>query len=207
MTDQPFSIDIPAIPEKWQRILSEVRIVFPEAVIGGGCLRDLILEKEHKDIDVFVPWRTSEDLSQTAALLYSRMGDLPYDSRALSELKVYAMNFSDVVQVFGLRIEREDVQIIALDAPVSSEYIASRCDFGICRLAWDGECLNIREDFLTDVKNKTFTLLRCSDVESHWRRWLRLKERFPGWTLVAPEIREWLEASGMDPNEADFDFT
>jgi len=47
-------MDHSIVPIEWKKFLSTVQTLFPDAVIAGGALRDLIVEKQVKDVDIFV---------------------------------------------------------------------------------------------------------------------------------------------------------
>jgi hypothetical protein len=49
------------VPAEWLEVLRVIQSVFPQAVLAGGCLRDLVLGGEVKDLDVFVPYSNSSD--------------------------------------------------------------------------------------------------------------------------------------------------
>jgi len=47
-------MDHSIVPIEWKKFLSAVQTLFPDAVIAGGALRDLIVEKPIKDVDIFI---------------------------------------------------------------------------------------------------------------------------------------------------------
>jgi hypothetical protein len=179
---------VPRLPEDWLAILRTVQIHFADAVIGGGALRDLLLKKPVKDIDIFVGW-SSGDIESLERRIRSK---LPWSMLPCqSSLKNYDLNFTGVVQVWNgepSRLSGKRLQIIALDEPVTVDVVINRCDFGICRIAHDGERFYLHEDFVRDAVDQTFTLRRCSDVSAHSNRWWQFEQRFPGWRLVSEEI-------------------
>jgi hypothetical protein len=195
MDKKIFDIAKVEIPDEWKSALGDIRKVFPTAVIAGGALRDLVMGEHPSDIDIFVwadeykkPFTTlpyQDDLRQYAFR--------PFDS----DLTNYDMNFGDVVEVFnGNNFSIScAVQLILLRGPVTVSSVAERCDFGICRIAWDGFALFVHQDFIHDYTHQVLTLRKCSYITSHHRRLLRFLSRpgFAGWKYHAPEIDQ-LEA-------------
>jgi hypothetical protein len=57
-------MDHSIIPQEWKKFLATVQTFFPDAIIAGGALRDLIAEKPVKDVDIFI-----SDLDMNADIL------------------------------------------------------------------------------------------------------------------------------------------
>jgi len=193
------------LPAKWLEVLAKVQEVFPEALIAGGALRDLILGREIKDIDVFVRSRGEE----TQAALASIYGDAKAEHPDL--VRDYGENVPELQGVYTLHVGDGDrdwapdspvsddeycpFQIIALNQDVTPDSCLGRFDFGICRVATDGKTVFIDPAFTKDIVAHTFTLLFCNKRESSMKRFTRLTdEKYRGWTLVDPDAHQHLRA-------------
>ena len=45
---------MPSIPAEWKQVLDRIQRVQPSAIIAGGALRDIILRRPVKDVDIFI---------------------------------------------------------------------------------------------------------------------------------------------------------
>lgn len=95
-----------SIPEEIKRVLAEIHSVQKNAVIAGGYLADLYMEKQHKDIDIFILSNTfldekikkrfkSYELEETNELSQSN-----YDDLGISDVRYYAFEGEHVQLIF-----------------------------------------------------------------------------------------------------------
>lgn len=206
---RPYGLVIPEIPLGWRHILNQVQRAFPTATMGGGCLRDLILGVSPKDIDIVI---SKDDMpeGQEFSMIPLKDGLDNFNLKRLqADLQSYDLSFSDVIDVWEGSAASEDgeylkIQIILVSGPSNLHSVAERCDFGICRIAYNGTQLFIHKDFIHDYSTKTCTLRRCKYPLSHKRRWDRFQSRpeFSGYKLVAPQIERW-EAEQQSQNDFD----
>jgi hypothetical protein len=188
---------IPKIPEEWKTALKEIQSEFPGATIVGGALQDLVLGKPIADVDIFIPhhgWST-EEITQLL------MGIFPVDEAEVNgkyfdpeELEQYQLNMSEVFGVWNIQFRNLTVQVITLKVDwedMDLVYLTERCDFGICRIAFDGELLFLHEHFEYDVMNSQFTLRRNTHPNSHITRYARIAgKKYPDWPMVSFEVPE-----------------
>ncbi len=178
-----------ALPAAWKETLDTISMVIKDrAVLSGGALRDWGHGAPVKDLDVFVPWSVDnlDDLNQMFEVLgWSRVQNIPPSCEGLGE----------VVAVVGYAKDGQiDVNVIFLspDVDLSPLGIACRNDFGICQVsAWleDGEWrFDYSEAFITDVMDRTFTLVREGDESRSLKRFERLKQKYPEHQLLTPFI-------------------
>jgi hypothetical protein len=153
--------------------------------IAGGAVRDTILERPIRDVDIFVRFDTAET---AAATLRSDFGYVK-----VGEWQQYN-KFSDPIIACVAKFEKADetipICIIALKRGLTPDENITRFDFGVCMAAWaDGE-LTTSPQFIKDIESKTFTLYRA-DNESQFAysmvRYTKLTvDRYKGWTLSIP---------------------
>ena len=186
-----------AIPyEQWDSILRPLEAIFGvgNAVIVGGAVRDVLIDRPSKDIDVFVPAPDFEHL-----IFRLNMG-LPKDRFVLSRSwdPEYAHWFkgSDptLLGVTTWRVEGidEDVQIMGVACPqmLSSNFpkwVCERADFGLCRVGYTIGQLVYGDGFVQDFGRKRLTLLRADTEDQHaasMRRLRRLAKKLPEYGYV-----------------------
>ena len=181
-----------AIPyEQWDSILRPIEDIFGvgNAVIVGGAVRDALIDRPSKDIDVFVPAPDFEHL-----IFRLNMG-LPKDRFTLARSwdPEYAHWFkgSDptLLGVTTWRVEgiEADVQIMGVACPqmLSSNFptwVCERADFGLCRVGYTIGQIVYGNGFCDDYRNKRMTLLRADSEDQHaasMRRLRRLAKKLP----------------------------
>jgi hypothetical protein len=170
------------IPELWTKYLSEVQEIFPQAVIAGGCLRDLYCGLDIsnvKDVDIFLPNPSDADIAKLSER---------YAGQLKRDLKGSYGNLcnSDIAGILTICSHRgPDIEVIGLNLPV--EQIPGRFDIGICQIWYDGKDIHTTEAFKSDVENKTFTLLRSDNYEQFARSRSRCEKfitgKFAGYTF------------------------
>jgi hypothetical protein len=176
--------------EHYNSILKTIRGLDPSAHIAGGAVRDTLLERTIKDVDLFLDAGCTDE---AAALMRSQFSFVK-----VGEWKSYAM-FSDPAVVRVARFEKADesipVCLIGLshlwrEERTMQENLA-RFDFGICMAGWDGEEVYTAREYKTDTERKTFTLCRADDQAQFTYSMSRFKkmtaDRYAGWELVVPE--------------------
>jgi hypothetical protein len=181
------------IPATWTEALRSIQVLRPEAVIGGGCLRDLDNGRPVKDIDIFVRGSKAEHLESLHQALSD--GDQFHVEEIDSDNWYPVGDGNDVVGFFEMRLYVDDppIQIIMVDFDCS--LIVERFDYGICRIAFDGVTLIKSPEYLLDQANEVFKLRRSRDenqLAASVHRYARLVQKYPGWTF-APYLSDAFE--------------
>jgi hypothetical protein len=173
--------------EHYNPMLSAIRALDPTAHIGGGAVRDTLLERPIKDIDVFLHDGHSDE---AARLLRSQFGFVK-----VGEWKQY-LGFSDPAIARLAKFEKADettpISLIGLSAEVEGiEDNLSRFDFGICMAAWTGEKIITMPKYRRDLEAKSFTLWRADNYHQFAYSMSRFdkitRDRYAGWQLVVLE--------------------
>src|SRR5262249_21983417 len=128
--------------------------------IAGGAVRDTLLERPIRDIDIFV---RDDAADQAAKLLRTDFGYVK-----VGEWKQYEF-FSDPAIARVARFEKADettpVCLIGLAEDLDIQSNIARFDFGICMAAWSGGGEMFTNDhFKRDVESETFTLCRADNL-------------------------------------------
>ncbi|MDF0504855.1 hypothetical protein POK33_29400 [Burkholderia cenocepacia] len=188
--------------EQFDSILAQLQEVGVKGLIAGGAVRDHILGKPVKDIDVFV----AHD-SDVVSKLQTAFGVLHVSPSLAAEYigeagqsevqHVYEVSFGD--DPFG-QFNRAPTQVIVLAPGMDPLDRVKHHDFGICQCWYEGSPNGVMastEAFLDDYRQKFFTLSHCEDQQQFdrsMRRWERFKERFPEFSLYVPfRFREYME--------------
>ena len=170
------------IPGWWINTLREVQEQYASAILAGGCLRDLILERPVKDLDIIVGVGRDIVLSDCIDIAE------PRSASAGSTLVSQA--------IFTGR--ELPINIIYINPQVPPIERADNNDFGFCRIAFDGQELRLHDDFIHDMEHEQITLRRCwswNDLNSSMRRYNRLKRKYNWPLVILPE----LDLEHLDP--------
>lgn len=177
-----------AVPATWRIVLRSVQDHYPEAVIAGGAIRDLLTGRAPKDIDIFIN-----------GALRSAMGvrDVMWDEFITQPKMVINPEFCDyTIALDGVEFAMEidvpgfplPVQLIAMTDPVTMISAVERIDFGICRAAYDGSNIFLAKEFTHDLAHEQFTLVTTERspeaLKRSMERYMRLQAKFPGWPLI-----------------------
>lgn len=173
------------VPKAWKAALAAVQTIAPEAVIAGGCLRDLDNGVPIKDIDIFVNGRFERDLNHLLKRLrnFDSFSCQDYDPEDLYPVG----DGNDVVGYFEAMYDDclYPLQIIMVNFDCAK--ITERCDYGICRISFDGKALFRHPDYERGKRSMQFHL--CMDrgdegLAASVHRFARLSKKYPGWRFV-----------------------
>lgn len=157
------------ITKEMRDYFSELKETFIEPakdlnpIISGGCIRDTLLKKTVKDIDIF--------MSERAILDYlSLFGKTKKDCRTTwySDNKKARDNYenADIVGTYELLLSNDfnefNVNIITMRDNFDAKEICDRHAFGICKCSLSKDGLYLSEEFKEDFYNKQMTLYRTN---------------------------------------------
>ena len=171
--------------ERYNSMLGAIQALDATAHIAGGAVRDTLLERPIRDVDVFL----SEGATNAAAgLLRSQFGFVK-----VGEWESYEV-FSDPAVSRVAKFEKADetipVCLIGLKHPRTMQENLARFDFGVCMAGWDGEEVYTAEEYKTDIERQTFTLCRADNQTQFNYSMSRFEkmtaDRYAGWQLVVP---------------------
>lgn len=172
--------NISKIPLEWKTAISALRAKGFNAILAGGCLRDLFCGKPAKDIDLFVLFTTQ---LPNAWELAKALGWGANDYRR----KNYAQ-FSPVYQI-DFVVENTSLkppyQIIGVKDIQYAEALIGNFDYGLCQIGFDGERLLYTPAFEKDFINQTFTLTHPYAYDhsiERYKTWTR--EKYKNWPFV-----------------------
>jgi hypothetical protein len=161
--------------------------------IAGGAVRDTILGRPIRDVDIFLP---HDDADPAAALLRAEFGYVK-----VGEWKQYH-GFSDPMLVRVAKFEKADetipICLIGLARNLFPYENIARFDFGLCMAFWQGGATTVltNDRFKRDVESKTFTLCRADNLAQFSYSMVRYEkltaDRYKDWGLSVPSEFEQL---------------
>lgn len=171
------------IPPWWRNVLTEAQAVAPSAVLAGGALRDRALARRVKDLDIFIKADSAREAEAVMAELEGAGFRVKYEP---SELTCYPEDQNlEVVCVADVEGFALPVQLIFTTWP--TDRIVERFDYGVCRIAFDGQKIIRPPEFDEDAAAKVFRLRRDRPTPVSLRgsihRFARLtNDKYAGWT-------------------------
>lgn len=150
---------------------------FDQAICAGGAVRDAINGKPVKDIDIFIA-HVGEGLKvRLEAALHMEFKYLCASYGTMGEVNT-------VWDAVGLEVPVQVIELLPGYVPLDR---VATMDFGICQCWNDGYNIDKTPAFSLDFMLDTFTLVQCEnkrEFERSMRRWKRLSQKYPEFTLV-----------------------
>ena len=157
-----------------------------EAFIAGGYLRDTLLNKPVKDIDVFMIPARLLDFDMDEALLLAHDENMEVDMENVYETIDNTIN-DDICMVANKVVGniRYPYNFIFLNQHVSPQAVLDSFDFGICQIGIDENMEVITTpEFWKDSLDKTYTLLKWRSEERKKFRIAKMSEKFFDYKFV-----------------------
>lgn len=173
----------PIIPRKWVNELAVLEYRGLRGFIAGGAVRDLILRRPHKDVDV---WLTADKADAAARAASEACWKVVVEGGYVS---------SDLIAVYEYEHDGETYNVIVTRFD-DQDTIVRRFDFGISRAVikrlpcpigsgtFPIECeLQLYPEFLEDLNRKVFKVRHDNGAKRTAKRWARFSERYPDWSF------------------------
>lgn len=163
--------------------------IFGRGYIAGGAARDSICDRDPKDLDIFLPdighsleYRSEKVQAFCAkhGYTYIRGTNAAYFPGVDGLLQTV-----HTIAVPGLPYE---VQLIGLrpfgifgNETWSADYVLSRIDFGLCRVAYSVDGWKLTHEFCADYMLNRLSIIRCDDwsqFQAICKRYMRLVEKY-----------------------------
>jgi len=166
------------MPQIWLDTLGQIQTQWPLATFAGGALRDLDLGRPIKDVDIFIPFDNDAQI-KLDKILPVRV----YEEEHNPDSSGLAVGSAHCHYVFWLNGWKFEVTQ-KINGISSTTDVIENFDLGICRICLiDGQIYRSPE-YVRDVANKTFTIVRETGGNelSHAER-IRNK-KYLGWTII-----------------------
>lgn len=204
------------IPKEANIILSNLhKMGLNSAIIAGGYIRDSILSKPTKDIDVFILHSEFKQLIARKGLstadtfagqtILADAGFIVNDSSALDECDTsnvdgeetirfvaggYFINGSTSANVEHAFLTDCGIQVDLIFVDIDpKDHVLERFDIGLCCVHYDGKQLTMPNRFLTDLNDKTITIKDDLDDRIKSRALHnhvpRVLQKYPDCTLIS----------------------
>lgn len=163
-------------------LLAQCKTKSPNAHVGGGAIRDILLDRPIKDIDIFVGAKTAFGVKE----LLERKG-CRLKHAVTAEYFVSDPNVLEAAEYAGWDYP---INLISMTSEITMAENIERFDFGICRVAFDGITTVIPTSFELDAAAQHFTLRKCENEMQFGlsvNRHTRLQEKYVGWPMVVPD--------------------
>lgn len=169
------------IPKPWRDALQTIRAVLPDAVMGGGCLRDLDNGRPVKDIDIFVRGSSALDLYG----IRDRLMNAFIDCDEIDTLTMYPVgDGNDLIGFVEVKFPDVEYPVQVIMTSWMTDQITERFDYGICRISFDGEAVYRHADYAKDQRDQVFRLCRDrqgEELAASVHRYARLVQKYEGW--------------------------
>lgn len=177
---------LPIVPRAWRGVLGIINEnCNPSRInyIAGGALRDLVLGRVPRDVDICVQegaWCGPEHLQSLRALGFESSDIVPHPVTE-DDLSAPADD-RGITRVFDFAHDGFLFQIVERRSNPSPADKIREHDFGICAVAWDGDTWYVSDDFLSDLDSRVFkTRADAKYAKSTLRRADKFAQRFQGW--------------------------
>jgi hypothetical protein len=144
-------------------------------VIGGGCVRDSLMGRAFKDIDIFVLNSGEVDVPDT--FLKAKEVILEKVEGLTKVDHVLEWHKSEPYLVTSILIGDSEVQLMARNLKTVDELLDT-FDWNVSLFAYDGEQIWYREEIENIGVGKLLRLQKCTYPSSTLRRGFRFSERF-----------------------------
>lgn len=172
------------ILDHWSNLLHYLKFAAPEAHIGGGAVRDYLLSRPIKDLDIFISVENEPGVDHRLRAMGYMPGRRVGGTYISDEIVAQAVDYAAPIP------GGHPVNVIALHDHTNVGQSFQRFDFGITRAAFDGDNIITTKAFELDRIRRAFTLLRADNADQFRRsmdRFKRFQVKYEGWQLVIPE--------------------
>jgi len=195
------------LPPLIVQLVTDLKAIDPRAHIAGGAIRDLLLGKQVKDYDIFVPAFTDDAFQSikggiTQMDVQKMLGAPTYSDYG----RQYHQWDPELMGVANYKIDGCDVQVIWVKSEHADIYQnVERFDLGVCRVGCDTSWSLVYGDgFVADVRDKVFRLRTCknpSQFSNSISRINRLKQKYIEWGVYIPaQFGDYFDHSAFTRN-------
>ncbi|KWH50737.1 hypothetical protein [Burkholderia cepacia] len=166
-----------------QHLVTEIRRVYPDAVIAGGAPRDILHGKPVKDIDVMTGYTVARTDLERLAYIVGGKFDVrePQDPSGVEEFE-FEIHFDDGRP----RLNVIDLNPFEIKNPLENLH---DFDFGLSQIAVTPWGVLSTDTYLSDERHMRITYMGDNGkaawrIDSSAKRLQRLKAKYPLWTFV-----------------------
>ena len=162
-------------------------------VIAGGALRDTLLGKPVKDIDVFMVPTYDDEITCDYVIEFCKDNDIhidflsAYEEDEVAKTKLGIISTGKSFEYEGDMFETRKIvfNYIFMGKRISLYTILDTFDFGLCKIAMNiSKQIIVHPDFWEDALNKTLTLFRYRSDDRKLERIKRMTEKYYNYKLI-----------------------
>lgn len=163
-------IFLPPLPDHWVRLMSLLQLHFPNVVLGGGALRDLITGKPVKDLDFFAAPTGQHDAEFLRSTLHA-------EQPIAESIEDYECAHK-VTQVWEFTYREAAAQLVLITSPEwepgDVKTIVETFDIGLCQVGVTLNTAYMSQAFHEDYHNGKLTVVHDKTPISTVKRLMRL---------------------------------
>lgn len=192
------------LPPYYNSLLFDLKIITGQnAIIAGGCLRDMDNDRPIKDIDVFMYAPSVEAAIEIHNSI--KTAGLLVEDKILSEKNFYPESGSTILTVFDITTHEEEHPIQIIIVRVGLDCLDKIFDFGMCMISYDGVELKKYPQYIAEKHEKVFRnyINESACLDRIVQRWERLKVKYPDFKSDILDIRNrrYLDLNSEDRAE------
>lgn len=179
------------IPQAWKDLLCKIQVVFPSAVIAGGCLRDLDHDKPFKDVDIFVPIYNTTD--NTPAYIEDMLNSL-FPVKSCFGMDIPSFNLlvqndyercnlrDEVLVVYKIYNFPFEVDVIFVESD-GKDPVFCTFDMSINQIQFCGKVVSCSGEYIDTKENKIIKTINKDSDERRERRIAKLQDKYQEYTI------------------------
>jgi hypothetical protein len=155
-------------PELWDKLLDAVREIYEPTYVcvAGGAIRDHLLEKPPKDIDIFIKLPPGD---YTGRFVLDNAETLGWKNPVLKNDQAYEN--AEVQCVVGAKAFDYEIDLCFLFQANTGEEVVKNFDFGICQHWYDGEIHSTKAGDYGILKKRWYPLKKLdATLREHFNR-------------------------------------
>lgn len=184
------------IPDEWVDMLSATQKLFPQAIIAGGCLRDLDYGKSPKDVDIFIKSSIDDNFSKIQQIGFSGNYTLGPPKLSVSAMEEYSPEI-DTNKV-KRNIRKTKRQLLKEKRSIYSIYkieykgfkyefifgcedtcSIDKFDLSFCQISFDGNQINRTEHYIKTLNTNIVEIIYCDRKDYQQGRIDKFAQKFP----------------------------
>lgn len=181
------------VPKAWDDIYKQVKEQYPDALMAGGCLRDLENHRPVKDIDIFVcvpKVRDNRDWdSFETGTIFNPVTIKGYTPNEAAVETSFAPDNTIKAATVYESADGLPVNIIYVHSDIEPRDRLDNFDFGFNKIGYDGNTVFAHTDYSDDVLHRRMTLRRIENSEQvikSLQRAQKFQEKYHKWNVVIP---------------------
>jgi len=181
------------LPKEVMAVFTEIKSVFPSAVIAGGALRDLHYGKAPKDFDIFIPETEDEFKQHSVGLMQAAFPEAKAQGAPLEPTQQEEVSsssgttvLSSIRSIYGVyELKRDGFEFDIIFGDTRAADI-NLFDFSFNQIACDGKTVWYTAAYEETYRTRVVTVIRSPQTELQEDRF---RDRFKRFAKKFPELK------------------